>query len=217
MKCCEYGPIFPTLHFLRNLWLDAVSWSIKLHEAGKACQGQIIQLIVSIHNLQGVVSTTPVVCTIDIVTIVNYVARGKINDRYIVSILLKTKIIISTPRGVIYDRKRYAANQDISAVKCCCNVPIVRTSFWTLNTVMLIACLCLSLCLSVCLSVWWRACHLYVCLSTCLNVCLAPVCLLCLPACFPVCLLVACLSVTLNFLPSVRLSVLKLACLGPVS
>ncbi len=59
-----------------------------------------------IRNLQGTVSTTPVVCTIDIVTIVNYATRGEINDRYIVAILLKTKIIISTPRGVIYDRKR---------------------------------------------------------------------------------------------------------------
>ncbi len=33
---------FSTLHFLRNLWMGPISKSVRLHLAGKACQGQTL-------------------------------------------------------------------------------------------------------------------------------------------------------------------------------
>ncbi len=46
------GTIFTTLHFLHNLQMRPISASITQLEVGKACQGQTLQLIGPIRNLQ---------------------------------------------------------------------------------------------------------------------------------------------------------------------
>jgi hypothetical protein len=38
----EAGTIFTTLHFLHNLQMFQISWSVSLLEAGMACQGQTL-------------------------------------------------------------------------------------------------------------------------------------------------------------------------------
>ncbi len=47
------GTVFKTIHFLRNLRLSAMSQIVTLHQAGKACRLQTLQLIGPIQKLWG--------------------------------------------------------------------------------------------------------------------------------------------------------------------
>ncbi len=43
---------FTTLHFIHNIQIDPISWSVTLRYAGNACQGQTPKLIGLIHKSQ---------------------------------------------------------------------------------------------------------------------------------------------------------------------